>query len=460
MRKTILTISLAASAALADSYTLEEIYATGQVQKETESASSKTISKENIDKRVGAGQTNPYKALDMLPSVHTGQIDNYGLSIDQNSFRIRGLYADTYSRLALTADGVPSVVNVGQGAMGSILDMENIEAMDLTSGPSSADSGFGFGNNSGSLDMKTKKASDKFGMYLKQSYGSESFSRTFVRADTGKFLNGAKLFVSASHSDANKWRGLGDIKRDNAELGATIPMGESVKVDVLLAHNDIQRHDYMPLSYAQASDLDKNYDLDFNSNITGDARNDMYYYNFNRQHFKENLAQANIEAKLYDGLMSLKPYHIDTDGYRYSFNKSGTLANQQFVNRVDMTQNQYGVVARYDKNILGIDTAVGYWYQSIESIPPPTSNKSYNIVNGQLVFKTWNMLTDVGEREFHSPFLSLKKNIGNLNIQAGIRYIEMRMPEIQGYTTTAGDVSYDAAMAKAARKTLICMLVA
>jgi len=440
MKRVIFTISIAASAVLADSYTLDSLSITGSLEKD----GARSVSKENIENRVGAGQTNPYKALDMAPSVHTGQVDSYGLSLDQNSFRIRGVYADTFSRLALTLDGVPQVVNVGQGAMGSTIDMENIASMSLISGAAPADKGFGFGDNAGSLDMKLIKPSDAFGMTLKQSLGSESFSRTFVRVDSGKFQNGVKLFVSASHSEAQKYRGEGEQKRENVELGATIPIG-SWNADILLAYNDIKRHDYKALTYAQASDLDRYQNYDYDTSLTGKGgANDKYYYNFNRQHFIENLAQAEIFGAIMGGKLSFRPYYIYTDGYRFA--SSGAATSQ--VVKTEMTQNQYGLVAKYEKKIFDIDTTIGYWYQSIESIPPPTAQKNYTInKDGSLAFAGWGMLNDVGDRESNSPFVSAKKSFGALNLSGGLRYLSFKLPEIQGYTATGiGDISSDDAI--------------
>ncbi|MGE4471444.1 MAG: TonB-dependent receptor, partial [Sulfuricurvum sp.] len=207
---------------------------------------------------------------------------------------------------------------------------------------------------------------------------------------------------------------------------------------------DIERNDYRGLTYAQASDLSTYNDFDFNTQLTGSAANDKYYYDFNKQHFKENLIQANIQARLLDGLLSIKPYHIDTDGYRLGYNSSSNV-----VNKIDMEQEQNGVVLRYDKSFAWLDAAIGYWYQKIDTIPPPAGQKSYTISNGHLVFSSWGMLNDIGSREFKSPFLTLKKETDDWKVQAGVRYLEMKLPSIQGYTTTAGDVSYDEAMASA-----------
>ena len=441
-------VSLATVSAMAQSYNIGEISTSSDFAQKP-IPGEKIVTKESIENRVGPGQTNPYKALDMLSSVHTGQVDSYGLSLDQNSFRIRGLYADTFSRLALTLDGVPQVVNVGQGAMGSTIDMENIGYMSLQAGAPSADSGLGFGNNAGSLDMSLIRPKDNFEMSFKQSLGTDEFYRTFIRVDSGKFANGAKMFVSASHSSADKWRGDGDQQRDNIELALTLPI-KDVKIEALYAHNDIKRNDYRGLTYAQSQNLDKYYEYDFDTALSGKGgANDKYYYDFNKQHFTEDLVQFELSAPIFGGKFSFKPYYIYTDGYRYA---SSGQATSQIV-KTEMTQNQYGAVAKYEKNILDTDATFGYWYQSIESIPPPTAQKNYTInKNGSLIFSSWGMLNDVGERITHSPFVNLKKKYGDLELTGGIRYLSFKMPEIQGYTATGiGDISADDAVSRASK---------
>ncbi len=449
MKKTLFTLSLAASAVLADSYTLDQISVSGK--SEQDGVTTKNINKEDIEKRVGAGQTNPLKALDMLPSIQTGQADTYGLVTEDNPLRVRGAFMNTFNNFALTVDGVPSVVIVQKAAIGNLLDMENMESMSLTVGASPADSGFGFGNATGSLDMQTKKASSVMSFLGKQSFGSENFSRTFVRADSGKLgSSGIRFFVSASDSRVDKWKGPGNAERQNVEFGVIAPIGDNVTVDALVAYNHIKKHDYRALSYAEASDLGTNYELDFSEDRTS-----KYYYDYNKQDFEGYMAQANLEAKLLGGKLSVKPYYITTSGEKYSFNTSGNL-----VTKVNLEQEQYGLITRFDKKIADTDMAIGYWYQSIESSPPPLLQKNYRIVNGQLTLNNaaitspqagYGMLNKVETRETHSPFVAIKQQVDKLKVEAGLRYVDYHLPKIQGYTLayTAGDFDYDTAISKA-----------
>jgi len=123
----------------------------------SEPASISTLPRKTLETFGGPAQTNPFKALNLLPSVNTDTSDGYGLVQDQNSIRIRGQSGDTYNRLSRTINGMPLGVNVGQGAMGNFLDLENVDGLTLIRGPIPADQGFGFGNSAGALDMQMRE---------------------------------------------------------------------------------------------------------------------------------------------------------------------------------------------------------------------------------------------------------------------------------------------------------------
>ena len=95
-------------------------------QQPTEPATRSVIPKRTIDLLTGPSRTNPYKALDLLPSVHSEGTDAFGLAVDQNPLRIRGQVGDTFTRLSRTIEGLPLGVNVGQGSMGNLIDLDNL----------------------------------------------------------------------------------------------------------------------------------------------------------------------------------------------------------------------------------------------------------------------------------------------------------------------------------------------
>lgn len=403
-------------------------------------ANERTIGAEVVAARGGAGQTNPYRALDLLPSTHVGGVDAYGLSLEQNSLRIRGLYADTFSRFARTIDGVPGVVNVGQGSMGNTIDLENVEAMTLTSGAPTADQGFGFGDNAGSLDLAIRKPAAMPGLDVTETVGGDSFSRTFSRLDTGTLWGGATAFLSGSYSHADKWRGAGETYRTNYEGETVLPLARGLSLSVFAAYNSSFRNEYRPLTYAQASDLDTYGDLDYSTELTGTPAADKFYYKFNRQDFREAFFLAELSAAIGPGTLTVKPYYEDTDGVRYA---TASLTNTTpTVSKIDMSQEQAGVLADYAFKVAAVDAQVGYWYQTISTIPPPTSQKTYTVQSdGTLKFTGWGMLNDVGDRVSNSPYLALGTTAGRWSFHAGYRYIWFAQPEVQGYTTTGvGDI--------------------
>jgi iron complex outermembrane receptor protein len=56
-------------------------------------------------------------------------------------------------------------------------------------------------------------------------------TRTYVRYDTGRFANDmAKLFISASHTEADKWKGEGKAKKDHVDFGFSLDLSEDNKI--------------------------------------------------------------------------------------------------------------------------------------------------------------------------------------------------------------------------------------
>jgi len=140
--------------------------------KKDDTATRDIIPRKTIDLMAGPAQTNPFKALDLLPSVHSENSDTFGLINDQNNIRIRGQYGDTFSRLSRAIEGLPVSANVGAGFFGSPIDLENLSQISLIRGAVPVDKGFGYGNAAGALDQSILWSSEKFKTTFRQNYGS------------------------------------------------------------------------------------------------------------------------------------------------------------------------------------------------------------------------------------------------------------------------------------------------
>lgn len=421
-------------------------------QPAAETASKSVMPKKTVDLLTGPSRTNPYKALDLLPSVHTEGSDAFGLSMDQNPLRVRGQIGDTFTRLSRTIEGLPLGVNVGQGAMGNLIDLDNLSELSLIRGAIPADKGLGFGNTAGALEQSLDWGSNTMGLSLLRSDGSEHFNRTFVRLDSGELPTKTKLFGSASYSGADKWRGSGNAERSNVSVGITQPLPGNTTVSVFGVFNTFRQHDYRALTYAQTQS-DRYYrGYDFNSALVGPIGNstllqNINYYDYNREKFNEYAILSVIEFKpTNDSYLTFKPYFAGTEGYRYAAN--GTTVANASIARSDITQEQLGFSSEYGVSLGTAQIKVGYWYQDADSMPPPTSQKSYNITSSGLTFKSWAMLNKLDSRIFHEPYLAVSNRFGKLKVDAGVKYVRIDLPSVTGYNTTGlGDISYNAAIA-------------
>ena len=422
-------------------------------QQPTEPATRSVIPKRTIDLLTGPSRTNPYKALDLLPSVHSEGTDAFGLAVDQNPLRIRGQVGDTFTRLSRTIEGLPLGVNVGQGSMGNLIDLDNLAELSLIRGAVPVDKGFGFGNTAGALDQSLRWGSKAAGLTLLRSDGSEHFNRTFARLDSGELPTKTRLFASASFSSADKWRGSGSGERSNISAGITQPLPGNTTVSLFGVFNTFRQNDYRPLTYAQTQSSGNYRGYDFNSALVGPigtttALQNSNYYDYNRQRFNEYALLSVIEFKpTADSYLTFKPYFSGSEGYRYF--GSGTTNANAVVNRTDITQEQIGFSSEYGITFGPTQVKLGYWYQDADTMPPPTSQKAYSIGATGLAFKSWAMLTKVDSRIFHEPYLAVSNTFGKLKVDAGVKYVRIDLPSVTGYNTTglSADTSYDAAMA-------------
>lgn len=405
---------------------------------------SNSVSAQGIATYGGAAQTNPYRALDLMPSVNLNGADPYGLSVEQNFLRIRGISAYTFSNLAMTVNGIPSSVNVGNGGMGNLWDLENIDAISFIRGAVPADKGLGFGDLAGAMDLSVKAPNKRFSAMARAAFGSDDFRKTFARLDSGELPGGTRFFLSASEAQADKWRGPGDQNRRNLSVGISQDITDRGLLEIYAVHNSFDRNEYRPLTYAQSQNLGTYASYDYNPTKTGVAAKDALYYDYNRQSFDEDNISARFSWKFgEDTMLRLKPYWSKTDGYRLT-------ASGSTINRMDIEQQQLGMVGEIQTRLAGQTLTAGWWTQRIETIPPPLAQKTYTInSSGNLVFSKWGILADMGKRDYESPFLNLSGGDGPFKYTAGLRYLFFTLPGITTYNAAGiGDIDREAALAR------------
>lgn len=430
---------LISAPALAAETALPEVVVTGDKPEsgplvvDPQPAPRTSVNRQGMDLFGGPAQTSLYAPLDAVPSVNVQSPDPYGLSTTRN-LNIRGKSDFHTTR---NVEGLPLTGIVG-GA--DLFDLENVGRIDVYRGSLQANQGLGISNAAGVVDQRLLAPRERFAAFGKQALGSYDFRKTFVRLDSGNLAgSGTRVFISGSATASDKWKGAGDLSRDNFMLGLSQNFGDRIKADLYYVDNRYSGHTFRPLSYAQARSIDTNYKYDYGTTFTG-AGNSTYY-GFNRAHYDNWAALANIEVKLAAGhRVVIKPYYWHDDGYTYS--ASG--ANVQIWRQ--QNTNAGGVLEYQGRLGAGLDLVAGYWRQSMAPPPPPTDQRLFTVrADGSLAFSRWSTLAKIDHFEVVSPYAQLTGTLGQTVITGGVREMRLGAPRME-YYNTAGlkDATHDA----------------
>jgi iron complex outermembrane receptor protein len=95
-----------------------------------------------------------------------------------------------------------------------------------------------------------------------QGFGELRMSRTFVRADSGRFADDkAKVFVSLSHTQADKWKGEGGAKKDHMDAAFRWDLNPDNTVLGSVLYNRAVNNNISNVSLAQLNTFGYNYDF-------------------------------------------------------------------------------------------------------------------------------------------------------------------------------------------------------
>lgn len=377
---------------------------------------------------------NPYKAISLEPGVDIRFNDPLGMSI---THKIRG---KSDRNVGETLEGLP-LKGIGPGGgLSTMVDIENIDYINVEKGAIKADSGFGYGSDNGMVDMHFKAPSNNFGTAIKQAFGSDSLSKTYMRVDTGNIEDTAKIFISGSYTDADKWKGEGKAtKRKNFEFGIASTPKQDIKWELYGIYNDEKKHGYQGLTFEQSENLSEYKDLDYQT----DDPTKSDYYDYHRQDFETYSILGKVEVPLSNkDSFTLRPYFLHDKG------KSWSTTSTNIIEWI-VDHDTYGVVAEYEHKIDNGKVKLGYWYQEDEPPGPPTSRKLREFDTYK--FSAWERLIDVEKNSiFHAPYITAEKEFGNTVVEAGLKYLWLSTPTLKSYDVTGiGDVSYESALSEA-----------
>jgi iron complex outermembrane receptor protein len=227
----------------------------GQMLNEDSVKGRSTVTKAATEKNLATG--NPFQALALLPSVNTFNHDATGLF--GGGLTVRGFGAD---QMGFTINGVP-VNDSGNFAVypQEYADQENLCTQTISQGNPDVESPHA-GATGGNVGITSCDPEDKARFRFAQTLGGLGLSRTFVRADTGRFAdNKVKVFASLSHTQADKWKGSGNAKKDHLDAAFRWDMSEDNTILGSILYNKAVNNNIGNMSLAQLNTLGYNYDF-------------------------------------------------------------------------------------------------------------------------------------------------------------------------------------------------------
>jgi Outer membrane receptor proteins, mostly Fe transport len=268
-----------------------------------------TVKEEELKVRSGAGSANIFKAIELTPSLNIQTDDAYGLG--GGAIRLRG-FDDT--QIGVTIDDMP-LNDSGNYRLypHEYADMENLESITVERGAVSKRNPF-YVEVGGAIRVRTRPPADKFRITFSEKYGSFNFKRHFIRLDTGYLLgnrNLPKLFVSYSHTEADKWKGPGKHPkyRDHYTVGISHKVGR-LFWEFYYDKNVQLNYFYREFSFSELSDDRIFRRRDYNDRlIPGDPEHNRNYYEFHKNPYTNQQLRANIELDITSSVkLNLKPY--------------------------------------------------------------------------------------------------------------------------------------------------------
>jgi iron complex outermembrane receptor protein len=141
------------------------------------------ITKKGIEIQGPKADTSVYEAISILPDIIVESPDPLGLTPEQKNIRVRGVRG--YFG-ALTVEGVPNYGGNPIGPRDYLYDTEDLQSIAVYEGAVPADLGTGVGGRAGAIELRPLWPKEKFSLDVSQGFGSNSYSRSFLRVDSGK----------------------------------------------------------------------------------------------------------------------------------------------------------------------------------------------------------------------------------------------------------------------------------
>ena len=413
---------------------LGEIVVTGETlfapTKETDETvyTGTEVTKEGIESEGTKAKTSVYEAIDILPGIIVESADGYGLAAEQTGIRVRGIRGSLGS---MTMEGVPNYGGNPIGPRQYIYDTENFQSISVYKGAVPSDLGTGVGDRGGAIELKQQWPNEEFGFRINQGVGTDGYHRTFLRIDSGSLTKwDTRLSGSYSYSQANKWKGPGEVgPRNNGNLALSQPLGEYLDLKVWFNINDQQQDLYRALNYSQIQDLSSNYKFDYNPNLTGNKSQDIYYYNYNRGSYNNEDVIALITVTPFKELaFTIKPYYCYEDSYIYQ----GVTSGGGRVQKRNRDIKRPGAIGEMKWDARLFTTTLGYHFEKSDM---KIFTENFGITDSGLDWQGYGNFASPSASYINSPYFKIAGNYSGFDWQAGLKYFRYDEGASEGYVT-------------------------
>lgn len=346
-----------------------------------------TITQAAMEKELGTG--NVLQSIAQLPGVNTYNYDATGMFGGDVS--IRGFASD---QIGFTVNGVPVNDSGGYAFYAQeMIDKENVCTASVAQGSPELESP-NSGATGGSVSMITCDPSNARRARFTQTLGGLNLKRTFVRLDSGRFANDmAKVFLSYSHAEVDKWKGQGKARKDHIDAGFSLDLNEDNKILGSILYNRMVNHNISNVSLAQLNNPAQGYFYDFTSptftplktpgaGAQTDVAQSPIYYGMSLNPFKNVIASVSGSFKIAnDTYLKVQPYMwygFGNGGWSQTLLQEGTMPiggavdingdgdtlDRVAVGRASVTKTMRpGVTAEVNTTLGNHFLKVGLWYE-------------------------------------------------------------------------------------------------
>lgn len=348
--------------------------------------------------------------IDSIPGVNASTDDYTGLA--NGNYSIRGFTSD---EIGTTVNGVPAndsgnykVYSTEYG------DSENYGDITVLQGYPDVDTPVS-GAAGGSVAWATIDPSHKPGVDVSQTFGSNSYERTFVRFNTGD-IGSVRSWLSYSNNKADLWRGAGTQNVNKVDGKSIWTIDDNNSIAASFQYNRESNNTYESLTKGQIASggYNQGYASVFNAANLGSTsttfcsgnspqNNAACYYKLHTNPFTSAMVSLDGEFKLSDDLrLSVVPYFWYGNGggggagiftestqplnwYQYSnqdLNGNGVVGGKNAKALAYSISNTYtmrpGVTVKFNQDF-GQNNSLeyGFWYER----PRQEQSQAYTPVN-------------------------------------------------------------------------------